>query len=71
MRSPAYHPDAARAILDQIAPPPDLFTSAMTVTTPDRCACGEALEMEMEIGLGECVNCQAEAAWLSGGRRMA
>ena len=43
--------------------PPDPMVSA-----PEFCACGSALEMEMERDLGECVDCQAEAAGLSNRR---
>lgn len=34
---------------------------------PPRCACGEALTLEMERDCGTCVDCQAEAAGVSNG----
>lgn len=49
--------DAARARIPFL-PAPD----PTTVTAPKVCACGAALEMEMEKDLGECVDCGYKAA---------
>lgn len=54
-----------RAILAPFLPAPDLISMAMGVTAPTICACGGALELEMERDLGECVNCQAMAVGMN------
>lgn len=44
---------------------PGLATLAPFLLAPtpvERCACGEALSLEMERDCGVCVDCQAEAA---------
>jgi len=41
----------------------------VAVLAPERCACGEPLDLEMERDLGQCCNCQAEAAGVSNGGR--
>jgi len=40
----------------------------VAVQAPEVCACGEPLDLEMERDLGECANCQAEAAGVSNRR---
>lgn len=56
--SPALARVWARDKVPFLPAPPD----PTAVTAPKVCACGAALEMEMEKDLGECVDCDYEAA---------